>query len=93
MENYDEYVTFTITSKEGKEIEMAVVDEFEFKRKNYVVSSVVEGDEIRSDEIYIYKANIKEDDFTVEKITDMKEYEEVSKAYLEMAEKEADAEE
>lgn len=83
----EEFITFTIQAKDGREVEMAVVDEFDYKHKHYVVSSVVEGDEIKSDELYIYKAIVKEDDFTVEKITDMKEYEEISNAYLEMESK------
>lgn len=80
----EEYITFTITSKDGEEIEMAVVDEFDYKRKHYVAAAVIVGEEINSDELYIYRAIMKEDDFSVEKITNRTEYEEISKAYLAM---------
>lgn len=33
MSEYNEYVTFHVTSKEGADIEMAVVDEFDFENK------------------------------------------------------------
>ena len=29
-----EYITFTVTTKDGAEVEMAVVDEFEFEKKH-----------------------------------------------------------
>ena len=29
--DFDEYVTFTVTDKNGAEVEMAVVDEFDFE--------------------------------------------------------------
>ena len=37
MENeYNEYATFHITAKDGSDVEMAVVDEFDFEDKHYV---------------------------------------------------------
>ena len=42
MENeFNEYVTFTITTKDGEEVEMAVVDEFDFEDKHYVVGALI----------------------------------------------------
>lgn len=90
MENntpaYDsgEYVTFHITARDGSDVEMAVVDEFDIENRHYVVSSVVEGDEIRTDGQYIYQCHIKGDDFTVEPILDPGEFERVSRAYLKL---------
>lgn len=81
-DDFQEYVTFTVTTKDGEEVEMAVVDEFDFKNKHYVVGALIEGDTINEDGIYIYKSVIKGDDFTVEKITSEFEYKEVTHAYL-----------
>lgn len=81
---FQEYVTFTVTTKEGTEVEMAVVDEFDFKNKHYVVGALIEGDTINEDGMYIYKSVIKGDDFTVEKITSEVEYKQVAEAYLKL---------
>ena len=86
MENYNEYVTFHVTSKEGTDVEMAVVDEFEYDHKQYVVGAVVEGDTILEDGLYIYRSIINGDDFTVEKIEKEDEYRKVAEAYMEMEE-------
>lgn len=79
-----EYVTFHVTASDGRDVEMAVVDEFDIENRHYVVSSVVEDDVIRTDGQYIYQCHIKGDDFTVEPILDPKEFERVSRAYIEM---------
>ncbi len=85
MENeFQEYVTFAVTTKDGEEVEMAVVDEFDFKNKHYVVGAVIEGDTINEDGMYIYKSIIKGDDFTVEKITSEVEYKQIAEAYLKL---------
>lgn len=79
-----EYVIFTVTAQDGTEVEMAVVDEFDYDGKHYAVASQVIGDEISEDGVYIYRTKLTGDDFTVEKITDAKEYETIAKAYTEM---------
>lgn len=79
-----EYVTFQVTAKDGREVEMAVVDEFDIENRHYVVSSVVEDDVIKTEEQYIYRCHVKDDDFTVEPITDPKEFERIARAYTEM---------
>ena len=80
-----EYITFHVTSKDGEDIEMAVVDEFEFRHKNYVVGAVVKDDCVmEEDGVYIYRARQKDDDFEVEPITSASEFEEIAKAYSEM---------
>ena len=86
MEDFKEYATFTVTNKEGEEVELAVVDEFDFDHKHYVVGALIEGDTINEDGLFIYKAKITEDDFTVEKIANKLDYEKISKAYMEMDE-------
>lgn len=83
MEN--EYVVFTDKTASGQEIELAVVEEFEYERKYYVACSLVENDEIDETNVFIYRMKLKgTDDYYFEKITDPKEFEKVSNAYLEM---------
>ena len=85
MENeFQEYITFTTTTKDGNEVEMAVIDEFEYERKHYVVGAIIEGETINEDGMYIYRSVINGEDFTVEKIDSEAEYMKVAQAYMEM---------
>ena len=84
--DYKEYVTFQITAKDGTEVEMAVVDEFDFENKHYVAAAVIKDDEILDEGIYIYRCIVKDDDFKVEKITRQFEYNQVVEAYMNMEE-------
>lgn len=85
MENeFQEYNTFTVTTKEGTEVEMAVIDEFEYERKHYVVGAIIENDTINEDGMYIYRSVINDEEFSVEKIDSEAEYMKVAKAYMEM---------
>lgn len=85
MENeFSEYATFTVTAKDGTEVEMAVVDEFEFEGKHYVVGAVIKDDTIQDDAQYIYRSVMTEDGFTVEKIKKEFDYKRIAKAYMEM---------
>ena len=87
MENeYREYATFHIIAKDGSGEEMAVVDEFDFENKHYVVGAVVKDDTIMDDGRYIYESIVNGDDFTVEKIKREFDYNRIAKAYMEMEE-------
>lgn len=89
MENeFQEYVTFFITAKDGSEVELAVVDEFDFEDKHYVVGAVVEDDTINDEARYIYLSEIHGDDFTVKKIEKEFDYNRIANAYLHMDETE-----
>jgi len=88
-----EYTIFTVTNKEGKEVELAVIDEFTFDGKNYVAGALVEGDEINMDGVYIYKVKDTKDGVTFAKITNSVEYRNVTEAYLEMSEEDGEIEE
>lgn len=83
---YSEYVTFQVKTKDGSEVEMAVVDEFDFENKHYVVGALIKDDEIIDDGRYIYKCVIKdgEEDFKVEKIAREFEYNRIAEAYMSM---------
>lgn len=86
MEEFEEYVTFTVDAKDGTELLMAVMDEFDFENKHYVVGSIVEGDEIKTDGMFIFESIIDGDEFTVKKISREFEYNRIAKAYMEMDE-------
>ncbi len=83
-EDFEEYIIFTVTNSEGKEVEMAVADEFDYNHKHYVAAALVEGDTISEDGMYIYRVKETTDDFTVEKIESASEYKEIAEAYMEM---------
>ena len=82
--NFNEYITFAVTAKDGTEVEMAVVDEFDFENKHYVVGAVIQDETICEDGLYIYKSVIEGEDFKVEKITREFEYKRIAEAYMEM---------
>jgi len=83
-DNYDEYATFKITSSTGEEIEMAVLEEFEYEHHTYVAAAIIEDDTINEDGVYIYKAKLINDEIVAEKITDKEVYSQVVKAYMEL---------
>ena len=84
--DFNEYITFSVTAKDGTEVEMAVVDEFDFEKEHYVVGAVIENDTIREDGLYIYKSVIEGDDFKVEKIAREFDYKRIAEAYMDMEE-------
>ena len=83
---FDEYITFTVTAKDGSEVEMAVMDEFDFEGKHYVVGAVIKDDTIQVDGRYIYESVVKGEEFTVEKIKREFDYKRIAQAYMEMDE-------
>lgn len=83
-DNYSDYITFYTTTKDGVEVEMAVVDEFDFEHKHYVVAAMVKEDTIDEEGLFIYRAFINEEDFRVEKIANSADYNRIGQAYLEL---------
>lgn len=83
---YREYVTFQVTARDGSDVEMAVVDEFDFEEKHFVVAAAVIGDTIEDEGRYIYRSIIEGDDFSIEKIEDESEYGRIAEAYLNLDE-------
>ena len=81
---FNEYITFQVIAKDGSEVEMAVVDEFDFEGKHYVVGAVIKDDTIQDDGRYIYRSVIEGEDFSVAKITREFEYNRIAQAYMEM---------
>lgn len=83
-QEYSEYVTFEVTAKDGTNVEMAVVDEFDFEGAHYVVGALIEGDTINDDGRYIYRSVMDGDSFTVEKIKREFDYRRIAEAYMNM---------
>lgn len=83
---FEEYITFKVTTNDGEETEMAVVDEFEFENKNYVAAAKIVDDTIDEEGLYLYEVKVSGEDFTVEKIKNKVTYEKVARAYMEMGE-------
>ena len=79
---FDEYITFTVTAKDGSELEMAVMDEFDFEGEHYVVGAVIKDDTIIDDARYIYRSIIQGDGFSVEKIKREFDYKRIAEAYM-----------
>ena len=84
--NFEEYVTFHVIASDGSDVEMAVVDEFDFEDDHYVVGAVIKDDTIDDEGRYIYKSVIKGDTFTVEKIKREFDYKRIAEAYMSMDE-------
>ena len=84
QEEMREYATFTTTNKDGNEIEMAVIDEFEFEHKNYVVGALIEEDTVKEDGLFIFKVKEAKEEIIVEKIASQTEYQKIAEAYMEM---------
>ena len=83
---YNEYATFTVTTKAGDTVEMAVVDEFDFENKHYVVGALIKDDEIIDEGRYIYKCVMKggEEDGKVERVTRELEDNRIGEVYMSM---------
>ena len=84
QEELKEYATFVTTNRDGNEIEMAVIDEFEFEHKNYVVGALMENETVNEDGLFIFKLKEAGDEIKVEKITSQVDYQKIAQAYMEM---------
>lgn len=84
--DFEEYITFQVTAKDGSEVEMAVMDEFDFEGDHYVVGAAIKDDTIDDEGRYIYKSVISGDTFTVEKIKREFDYKRIAEAYMSMEE-------
>jgi hypothetical protein len=69
-----------ITVSDGSEKEFAIMEEFDFEEKHYIVVSPVENDQVQGG-LYIYKAVISGEEMEVLRIEDAEEFEKVSAYY------------
>ena len=85
MDNeFREYITFVVNTKDGEEVEMAVIDQFEFENTGYVAAALVDGDTVSDEGCFIYRVKVGEDDFKDEKITSQVDYKRIAEAYMDM---------
>ncbi len=82
------FETFILPMEDGTEQEFAILDEFEFEGKGYILVSAVEDDEL-SDEMVLYNCEYDDEDMIINYIEDEEEYKRVAEAYDAMAENEA----
>ena len=84
MENEQllEFDTFNLELN-GKEIEFAITEEFDFEGKHYILCGEVSGDEINDEEVYLFRAVMEENEITVESIETEEEYDRIVEAYYE----------
>ena len=81
---FKEYISFVVNTRDGDEVEMAVIDQFEFENKGYVAAALVDGDTVSDEGCFIYRIKMGEDDFKVEKISNQFDYNRVAEAYMDM---------
>lgn len=78
-----EYDTFSLEMN-GKPVEFAIVEEFDFEGKNYILCGEVNGDEIDDEDLYLFRADMDGDEISVESIESEKEYNRIVEAYYEL---------
>ena len=78
-----EFDTFNLELN-GKEIEFAITEEFDFEGKHYILCGEINGEEINDEEVYLFRAEMEEDEITVESIDTEEEYDRIVEAYYEM---------
>ena len=77
---FEEYTTSTITMSDKKSHEFAIVEEFDFDNKHYILVSEVKGDEV-TEGVYLFRGENQGEDFFVEEIEDKEEYAKAVAAY------------
>ena len=82
-----EYETFMF-DMDGEEVEMAIIEEFDFEEKHYVRCAEVEDDMINEEDgLYLFRiVSESDDDIAVETIESEEEYNRIVEAYYEMCE-------
>lgn len=68
-----EYDTFTYELN-GKEMEWAIIEEFEFEEKPYIVCQEVIGDSLSDEGLYLFEGVMEGEEITVRNIDSEEEY-------------------
>ena len=79
-----EYDTFTYELN-GKTMEWAIVEEFEYEDKTYIVCQEVIGDTLGDEGLYLFEGVSEGEEITVRNIDSEEEYNRVVDAYCELA--------
>ena len=80
MDDFQVYDTVMITVSSGAEKEFAIMEEFDFEEKHYIVVSPVEDNQVQEG-LYIYRAVVSGEEIEVSRIEDVEEFEKVSAYY------------
>jgi hypothetical protein len=80
MDDFQVYDTVMITVSGGTEKEFAIMEEFDFEEKHYIVVAPVENDQVQEG-LYIYGAVISGEEVEVFQIEDAEEFTKVSSYY------------
>lgn len=80
-----EYDTFTYEFN-GKNMEWAIVDEFDFEEKTYIVCQEVVGDSLSEEGLYLFEGISEGEEITVKNIDSEEEYNRVVDEYLRLCE-------
>ena len=75
-----EYDTFTYELN-GKEMEWAIVEEFPYEDKTYIICQEVIGDTLSDEGLYLFEGISEGDEITVKNIESEEEYNRVVDAY------------
>ena len=78
-----EYDTFTYELN-GKTMEWAIVEEFEFEGKTYIVCQEVVGETLSDEGLYLFEGVSEGEEITVKNIDSEDEYNRVVDAYCEL---------
>ena len=81
-----EYDTFELDLN-GRVMEFAIIEEFEFEGKTYIICGEIEGDEIK-EEYYLFEGISEGEHITVNIIEEDEEYERIIDAYYDSVENE-----
>lgn len=80
-----EYDTFTYELN-GKVMEWAIIEEFEFEEKTYIVCQEVVGDTLSEEGLYLFEGISEGDEITVKNIDSEEEYDRIVDEYLRLCE-------
>ena len=84
-----EYETFTYDLN-GKEMEWAIVEEFPFEDKTYIICQEVLGDTLSDEGLYLFEGISEGEEITVKNIESEEEYNRVVDAYCKFCEESAE---
>ena len=84
-----EFDTFTVDLN-GRTTEWAVMDEFKFEGKDYLICGEVVGDGISDAGLYIFEGKSEGDELEVRNLDSEEEYTRVAEAYCNLREEQAE---
>ena len=84
-ELFEEYDVLTIEVN-GKDVEFAIVDEFDLEDKHYILWSEVVDDEVNEEDVYLFEAKVYGEEIEVNQIPTEEEYNRIAEEYYKLFE-------